>query len=89
MQVFVKMVKELQVVAVILHSHHEYYKHGFNFLGEDKSSGERLHLLKGMLHGTGAGGLLPSRKATWSVLLSAAPSLVFPPALPAGSLGWL
>lgn len=60
-------------MSVILHSYHEYYKHGFNFLGDDKSSGQRLDLLKGMLHGTGADGLLPSRKATWSVLLSAAP----------------
>lgn len=75
-------------MSVILHSYHEYYKHGFNFLGDDKSSGERLDLLKGVLHGTGADGLLPSRKATWFVLLSAAPSLVFPP-VSACWLSWL
>lgn len=47
-------------------------------------------MLKSVLHGTGADGLLPSRKASWSVLLSFAPPLVFLPAhpVPASCLSW-
>lgn len=64
---------------------------GFNFLGEDRSSAVRLYLWKGTLHGAGADGFLPSRKAMWSVLLNADPSLVFPPAHPVSACwgSWL